>query len=160
MREIWNQSLCWEDPLKKGMAAHSSFLAWRIPWTISYDHKESDMTEWLLLSFFTKWRVMTCQFSSCVVVRMTSNEPVHWGWRSLWYKVLSRTPSMSVKSAGFAWWGFRREPVFMGSMKHGVHDWAELTWERVICMLSHKGSNKIKGGEILSQQGARSRELT
>ena len=22
-----------EDPLKKGMAAHSSILAWRIPWT-------------------------------------------------------------------------------------------------------------------------------
>ena len=27
------QSLGWEDPLKKGMASHSSILAWRIPWT-------------------------------------------------------------------------------------------------------------------------------
>ena len=27
------QSLGWEDPLKKGMAIHSSILAWRIPWT-------------------------------------------------------------------------------------------------------------------------------
>ena len=26
-------SLVWEDPLEKGMAAHSSILAWRIPWT-------------------------------------------------------------------------------------------------------------------------------
>ena len=26
-------SLGWEDPLEKGMAAHSSVLAWRIPWT-------------------------------------------------------------------------------------------------------------------------------
>ena len=25
--------LGWEDPLKKGMATHSSILAWRIPWT-------------------------------------------------------------------------------------------------------------------------------
>ena len=25
--------LTWEDPLKEGMAAHSSILAWRIPWT-------------------------------------------------------------------------------------------------------------------------------
>ena len=24
----------WEDPLEKGMAAHSSILAWRIPWTV------------------------------------------------------------------------------------------------------------------------------
>ena len=23
----------WEDPLEKGMATHSSTLAWRIPWT-------------------------------------------------------------------------------------------------------------------------------
>ena len=23
----------WEDALEKGMAAHSSILAWRIPWT-------------------------------------------------------------------------------------------------------------------------------
>ena len=27
------QSLGWEVPLKKGMAIHSSILAWRIPWT-------------------------------------------------------------------------------------------------------------------------------
>ena len=26
------QSLSWEDPLEKGMAAHSSILAWGIPW--------------------------------------------------------------------------------------------------------------------------------
>ena len=27
------QSLGWEDPLEKGMAIHSSILAWKIPWT-------------------------------------------------------------------------------------------------------------------------------
>ena len=27
------QFLGWEDPLEKGMATHSSILAWRIPWT-------------------------------------------------------------------------------------------------------------------------------
>ena len=34
MREIWVRSLGWEDPLEKGMAIHSSTLAWRIPWTV------------------------------------------------------------------------------------------------------------------------------
>ena len=29
--QVW--SLGWEDLLEKGMAAHSSILAWRIPWT-------------------------------------------------------------------------------------------------------------------------------
>ena len=33
MQEIWVRSLCWEVPLEKGVATHSSILAWRIPWT-------------------------------------------------------------------------------------------------------------------------------
>ena len=33
MKEMWVQSLGWEDPLEEGMATHSSILAWRIPWT-------------------------------------------------------------------------------------------------------------------------------
>ena len=33
MQETRVQSLGGEDPLEKGMAAHSSILAWRIPWT-------------------------------------------------------------------------------------------------------------------------------
>ena len=28
---VW--TLSWEDPLEKGMATHSSILAWKIPWT-------------------------------------------------------------------------------------------------------------------------------
>ena len=31
--ETWVQSLGQEDPMEEGMAAHSSVLAWRIPWT-------------------------------------------------------------------------------------------------------------------------------
>ena len=50
MREIWVWSLDREDPLEKGMATHSSILAWRIPWTSPWGCKESDMTEWLSLS--------------------------------------------------------------------------------------------------------------
>ena len=30
-QEMWVQSLGWEDPLKEGMATHSSILAWKIP---------------------------------------------------------------------------------------------------------------------------------
>ena len=33
MRETWFQSLSQEDPLEKGMATHSSVLAWEMPWT-------------------------------------------------------------------------------------------------------------------------------
>ena len=33
VRETRVQALGREDPLEKGMATHSSMLAWRIPWT-------------------------------------------------------------------------------------------------------------------------------
>ena len=33
MQETWVQFLDQEEPLEKGMATHSSILAWRIPWT-------------------------------------------------------------------------------------------------------------------------------
>ena len=37
-----------EDPLQKGMATHSSILAWRVPWTEElspWGHKELDTME-------------------------------------------------------------------------------------------------------------------
>ena len=33
LQEMQIHSLGQEDPLEKGMATHSSILAWRIPWT-------------------------------------------------------------------------------------------------------------------------------
>ena len=33
MQETQVRSLGWKDPLEKGMAIHSSLLAWEIPWT-------------------------------------------------------------------------------------------------------------------------------
>ena len=33
MRETWVQSLGWEEPLKEGMATHSSILPGESPWT-------------------------------------------------------------------------------------------------------------------------------
>ena len=34
MQETQVPSLGWADPLEKGMATHSSIMAWRIPWTV------------------------------------------------------------------------------------------------------------------------------
>ena len=52
VQETLVQSPDWKDPLEKGMATHSSILAWRIPWTEEHlagyspwGPKESDMTE-------------------------------------------------------------------------------------------------------------------
>ena len=51
MQETWVQSLAQKDPLKKGLATHSSILAWKTPLTEEpggyspWGHKESDTTE-------------------------------------------------------------------------------------------------------------------
>jgi len=51
MQETTVRSLSLEDPLEKGMAIHSSILAWRIPWAEKPDRlhlwgcKELDTTE-------------------------------------------------------------------------------------------------------------------
>ena len=53
MQETRVQSLGQEDPLEKGMAAHSNIFTWSIPWTEepgglqSWGRKESNMTEQL-----------------------------------------------------------------------------------------------------------------
>ena len=56
------QSLGQEDHLEKGMATHSSTVAWRIPWTEEpgprsqrspWGHKEPGTTKSLTLSLFT-----------------------------------------------------------------------------------------------------------
>ena len=51
MQETWVRSLGWKDPLKEGMATHSSILAWKIPrdrgaWRATiHVVAESNMTE-------------------------------------------------------------------------------------------------------------------
>ena len=66
------RSLGREDPLEKGMAIHSSILAWRIPWTekpgglhtVHGVAKESDKTEQLTLSLFFQ-RANVFYFHGC-----------------------------------------------------------------------------------------------
>ena len=56
--EDWIWSWSWDDPRQKGMAIHSSILAWRIPWTEesgglqSRGRRELDTTEQLTLSSY------------------------------------------------------------------------------------------------------------
>ena len=52
---VW--SLHWEDPLEKGMATHSSILAWKIPWTkeprdtVSWGSVCGDTVRWVTESW-------------------------------------------------------------------------------------------------------------
>ena len=55
MQETWVGSLCWEDPLEKGIATHSNILAWRIPWSEDPGRLQSmgSQNSWTLLSTHT-----------------------------------------------------------------------------------------------------------
>ena len=44
--------LGWEDPLEKGMATHSSILAWGIPWTVSSMGLQRVGHDWATFTFF------------------------------------------------------------------------------------------------------------
>ena len=89
MQETWVPSLDWEDPLQKGMATHSSILAWRIPWTEEPGRLQSlvskrvrhnsvtntftfiDLVYLLLRGVYTNtWPIFKLDCSICILVHM------------------------------------------------------------------------------------------
>ena len=108
--------LGWEDSLENGMATHSSFLAWRIPWTEDLCHcKESDVTGQLShtyphsLTWSDGWMASRTQ----------------WSLSELQELVKDRRPSVLQS---------------MGSQRLR-HDWAtELNWTEVFFW---PGSNEL-----------------
>ena len=62
IEETWIPVLGGEDPLEKGMAIHSSILAWKIPWRGAWQlnspwgPKESNLTEQLTRNSMRKGR--------------------------------------------------------------------------------------------------------
>ena len=76
--KIQVQSLGQEDPLEKGMATHSSTLAWRIPWREDpgspWDCRESGMPELLthihifILSLLIELYSLKCSITTLVCI--------------------------------------------------------------------------------------------
>ena len=87
IQETWVWSLGQEDALEKGMATHSSILAWRIPWTEepsrpqSWNHREPDTTEQLTLSWFAGYPFLTRDWTWATALKAGS--PNHWTTRTL-----------------------------------------------------------------------------
>ena len=90
MLETWVWSLGGEDPLEKGMATHSSILAWRIPCSNQLGCKELDMTERLSLHFFMR-------------ISGNQNKSLSWMWKGkkgcfLFTPILQGTPKHTFMS--------------------------------------------------------------
>ena len=75
MWENWVWSLGWEDPLEKGKATHSSFLAWRIPWTVQSMGLQRVGHGWATFTFCGKPQLkplLTASAPCCVCYRQSS----------------------------------------------------------------------------------------
>ena len=81
MRETWVRSLSREDPLEKEMAAHSSILAWRIPWMEEPSRLQSmgsqrvrhDWATSLSLHFYLK--ILCCHNDTWFHLKLTILKP-------------------------------------------------------------------------------------
>ena len=95
MQETWIRSLGWEDPLEKGMATHSSILAWAIPRTEEPDGLQSMG----LQRVGHDWVTNTATSVSAKV-----------GWiQGCGTMDAQEEPSVRRADCGYVWWG--RAPV-------------------------------------------------
>ena len=116
MWESWVRLLGWEYLLEKGIATHSSILAWRSPWTEEpmgyspWGRKELDTTEWLT---HTKASQLLRSLANCLTYslvyyhfQMTKKLFLPSQWYEIWTKGedpilhfrLQPTPGFSYKA--------------------------------------------------------------
>ena len=75
-REIQVRSLGREEPLEEGMAAHSSILAWRIPWT---EEPHARATVRVVAKSQTQLKHLTHACIRCNAVNHSEGEGGQWG---------------------------------------------------------------------------------
>ena len=103
IRETWVSFVGWEDPLEKGMATHSSILAWRIPmdrgdcWATAHGVTKS----WTQLSMYACRYAMRNIFSYvcaelCLVTQLcpTLVCPTPWSAAAAAAKSLQSCPTL------------------------------------------------------------------
>ena len=151
IQELWVWSLGQEDPLEKGMATHSSILAWRIPWTeepgglqpVWLQRVEQDWAT-NTFTFFTETVVLIDTW----VVRRSSLE-THLGHCHQWWSgdhdclylflssclsFLSLLPSFLLSPPMIPWAlaGFKTLCLFFMITNTGYqgHQWWHIIWEK------------------------------
>ena len=85
MQETWVWSPGQEDPLEKGMATHSSILAWRIPWIEEPGRLQSTGSQrvghdWVTNTFTFKSYQMLCSLKFWILLILTSLYKLSFFW--------------------------------------------------------------------------------
>ena len=114
MRETRVWSLAWEDPLQKGMATHSSILAWRIPRTTPMGwqrvrHYWVTFTQRDSFSLKKKKRGTFCLLTEIIILEQTV-----WGWHKRiapkeWILHFQGTWTCAVPFYVCPWYGKKEE---------------------------------------------------
>ena len=106
MQETWVRPLGWEDTLEKGMASHSSILAWRIPWTeepgglfIESQRVKHDWRDWarMCATFIKLYFLLVGQH---ILISSDNETPwffFPWGSENLIKKSWNKTNNKSLK---------------------------------------------------------------
>ena len=103
--EVW--SLGWEDPLEKGVAIHSSILAWRIPWTeepggLQSMGSQRVTQDWAMFTYFFIWPPHP---SSPVWNSPASNSLLRWPIQSPSLgSITMEDPWLSLNSTVMCFW--------------------------------------------------------
>ena len=98
--DTWVRSLGWEDPLEKGTATHSSFLACRIPW-IEEPGRQQSMQRVGHFHFHSLSRSNHIKISTIII--MIEKD------KSLFSKNINKNANLST---GIVTWGSPLEIVF------------------------------------------------
>ena len=119
MQATWVWSWGQEKPLEKGMAAHSSILAWRISWTeeavCPWGWKELDTTERLTFSLsLSVW-------DYSLAVLGVSSFPLHWLWRWNQCLALDRWLKNGVNQGVNKWKSVRQSTGLLFLMNLSLH---------------------------------------
>ena len=114
MQKTWVWSLGWGDPLEKGMATHSSILAWRIPmdreaWRVGYNGVAKSRTPWttftlLYLTFFIIIIVKEVEYSiQLMYCHILHCSPCSYCWtcRSFSISAILENATMKCHTQGF-----------------------------------------------------------
>ena len=94
------RSLGQEDPLEKGMATHSSFLAWRIPWTEGPDRLPSMGSQ----RVGHDWATVTFYEASCITKLWKMGVVMKKWWTWLPEVSVKRRWTAIASSAPLSYW--------------------------------------------------------
>ena len=117
--------MCWEDPLKKGKAIHSSILAWRIPWSIQLQrvgHNRASFTFILGFSGSSADKESACSVGDPSSIPKSGRSPgegigysLQYSWASLMAQLVKNPPATWDTQVQFLGW---EDPLEKGKATH------------------------------------------